>query len=138
MRIPVFLAIALIFLAGTGPTPAQRPICLHGDDETPVQRTRRQRAVELAEAINDAQGMVRPFGPRENRGTFLPFELLPNLPEVPAGFRVQLDTDGRTYSFSIKDTRDPCRYAVFSDQSSDLYEAIASPSRGRLRLLSPD
>ena len=39
-------------------------------------------------------------------------------------------------SFSIKDTTDPCRYAVFSDQSGDVYEATPSQQKGRLRLLS--
>jgi len=33
---------------------------------------------------------------------------------TPAGFTVQLNSDGDTYSFSIKDMLDPCHYAVFS------------------------
>jgi hypothetical protein len=41
------------------------------------------------------------------------------------GFELQFHTDGATYSFSIKDRLDPCRYAVFSDQDKYIYEAIA-------------
>jgi hypothetical protein len=48
-----------------------------------------------------------------------------NIPRTPQGFELQFHTDGMTYSFSIKDVRDPCRYAVFSDQDKFLYEAIA-------------
>ena len=137
MRIPVFTTVALVLFTGTGTIPAQSRACLHGDDETNVNRTRRERAIELADEINRAEG-ARGFGRRGDRETYQPFDLLQKLPEAPLGFRVQLDTDGTTYSFSIKDTRDPCRYAVFSDQSGDIYEAIASPPRARLRLLTPD
>jgi hypothetical protein len=48
-----------------------------------------------------------------------------NIPPTPAGFELQYHTDGSTYSFSIKDRLDPCRYVVFSDQDKFLYEAIA-------------
>jgi hypothetical protein len=59
-----------------------------------------------------------------------------NVQPAPDGFSVQLNTDGTTYSFSIKDTMDPCLFAVFSDQSADIYEATPTPDRGRIRLLS--
>jgi hypothetical protein len=57
-------------------------------------------------------------------------------PPAPDGFRVQLNIDGTTYAFSIKDTLDPCLFAVFSDQTGDIYEATPTADRGRLRLLS--
>jgi hypothetical protein len=57
--------------------------------------------------------------------TFRPFDQLDNLAPTPDGFKVQLTTDGATYAFSIKDTLDPCRYAVFSDQELSIYEATA-------------
>jgi hypothetical protein len=50
---------------------------------------------------------------------------LTNIPPTPPGFDLQFHTDGNTYSFSIKDRMDPCRYAVFSDQEKVLYEAVA-------------
>jgi hypothetical protein len=80
--------------------------------------------------------MARRFGPRPGPSPYLPLDRLLNLPAPPDGFGVQLHTDGTTYSFSIKDTRDPCGYAVFSDQSADVYEAIPSPPRVGIQLLS--
>jgi hypothetical protein len=37
------------------------------------------------------------------------------------GFKVQLSTDGGTYTFSMKDTLDPCRFTYFSDQEGVIY-----------------
>jgi hypothetical protein len=54
-------------------------------------------------------------------------ELL-NVPPAPRGFAVNLLTDGTTYSFTIKDMDDPCRYAIFSDQDRWVYEATPSRS----------
>jgi hypothetical protein len=42
---------------------------------------------------------------------------------TPEGFDVQLSTDGVTYTFSIKDTTDPCHRAAFSDQIGVIYTA---------------
>jgi hypothetical protein len=120
---PVFsLILLLTFGAGTASAQiAQR--CLHGPDETPAQKLRRDAAIQLATRINLAQSMMDPR-PRP-RSRFRTLEELPNIPPTPAGFGLQFHTDGNTYSFSIKDRLDPCRYAVFSDQDKFLYEAIA-------------
>jgi hypothetical protein len=41
---------------------------------------------------------------------------------IPEGFAVHLATDGSTgYVFSVKDTLDPCRFALFSDQAGLIY-----------------
>ena len=50
------------------------------------------------------------------------------LPPAPAGFSLQFHVNADRYTFSLKDTLDPCRYAIFSDQDRDIYEAI--PMRG--------
>jgi hypothetical protein len=89
----------------------------------------------LAQEINRAQGIAQRFGPLGERGPYLPLERLFNVPAAPEGFRVQLQTDGETYLLSIKDMKDPCRYAVFSDQSADVYEAVPSPLKPGVRLL---
>jgi hypothetical protein len=44
--------------------------------------------------------------------------------------------EGETYAFSIKDMRDPCAYAIFSDQSGNVYEGTPAPLTPRVRLLS--
>jgi len=137
---PVLIALAaLLLLSLPRPASAQSQTpnrqCLHDQLETQANRSRREKALEVAADINQAQGVARRFGTR-GQGDYKPLDQLSNLSMVPEGFRVQLHTDGMTYSFSIKDTRDPCGYAIFSDQSLDIYEAVPSPMRTRSRLLT--
>ena len=136
MRISLIAMTALFFLFGAIPASAQNKPCLHGANETRADRTRREKAVELAHEINGAESMARRFGPRPDKGAYVQLDQLFNVPKAPDGFRVQLQTDGTTYSFSVKDMMDPCLYAVFSDQSGDVYEGTPVPSTGRLKLLT--
>jgi hypothetical protein len=104
--------------------PAQVPQrCLHGPSEDATQRNRREQALALAREINRAENAGPAVIPGERR-EYQPLNRL-RVPAAPSGFRVQLSTDGATYTFSIKDTLDPCRYAVFSDQDQVIYEAVA-------------
>lgn len=137
MRIVPIALTAMFLLSGPGLASAQNRQCLHDQLETRENRTRREKALELADEINRAQGLARRFT-RPGQGAYKQLDQLSSLPDVPEGFRVQLHTDGMTYSFSIKDTRDPCGYAVFSDQSLDIYEAVPSPRRGGPRLLTQE
>ena len=110
--------------------PAQvAPGCQHGASEESAQQTRREQAQALAQAINQAEDTGR-LVPGKPPG-YKPFSQLTELPPVPPGFSVQLNTDGNTYDFVVKDTLDPCHYAIFSDQDGFLYETIAT---GRLTL----
>ena len=134
----IVLALLLLSLPRPASAQSQPPgsrQCLHDQLETQANRSRREKALDLAGDINQAQGVARRFGTR-GQGDYKPFDQLTNVSMVPEGFRVQLHTDGMTYSFSIKDTRDPCGYAIFSDQSLDIYEAVPSPMRTRSRLLT--
>jgi hypothetical protein len=107
------------------------PSCLHGSLEQPVHELRRQQALRMARQINLAEGPgVVPLPPQPRR--FRPLDQLPNLPPAPADFRLQFYTDGSTYTFSLKDTADPCRYVIFSDQDQAIYEAIAARSGVRV------
>jgi len=138
MRKSALAMAALLLLAGGGPASAQgtqNKACLHGSNETSANRARREKAVELAYAINDAQSVARRLR-RPGEAGYLPLDQLQNVPETPAGFRVQLNIDSSGYSFSVKDFMDPCVYAVFSDQSGDVYGAVPLPPTPRLRLLS--
>jgi hypothetical protein len=125
-----FLVTAALLLVIGGPASAQNRKCLHGSDETSSDRARREKAVELAFQINAAEGMTRRLG-----RAYAPLDQLFNVSKAPDGFRVQLHTDGTTYTLSIKDTIDPCLYAVFSDQGGDVYEATPVPDKGRVHLL---
>jgi hypothetical protein len=126
------LVVLVLFTVGS-PATAQRrgPECLHDRLESQENRTRREQAVALAQDINRAQGLTKRFG-----RMYAPFDQLVNVPAPPRGFQVQHHTDGSTYVFSIKDTLDPCRYAIFSDQSADLYEATPSAPNPGVKLLS--
>lgn len=135
MRSALFTAVVFLF-AAAGPALAQNRQCLHDEDETSANRSRREKAVELASAINDAQSTARRLRPPRTEGGYVPLDQLSNVPRTPDGFRVQLHTDGNGYSFSIKDMMDPCRFGVFSDQSGDVYEATPGPRKPRVRLLS--
>ena len=57
-----------------------------------------------------------------------------SLPTLPPGFVLQFHTDGRSYAFSLKDGRDACRFAIFSDQHGYLYGGV--PHRPRA-ILTP-
>jgi hypothetical protein len=37
---------------------------------------------------------------------------------------LRFHTDGATYAFSLKDTLEPCHYAIFSDDDKRVYEAM--------------
>ena len=114
------ISMLLLLTCGAGTTAAQT--CLHGANEAPAQKARRDAAIQLATRINLAE-MVTSGPAPDNR--YRPLDELTNIPPTPQGFELQFHTDGDTYSFSIKDRMDPCRYVVFSDQDKFLYEAIA-------------
>ena len=101
---------------------AQRPPllindCLHDATESASNRTRREQALTLARAINAAQGRIA-----ERTRNYVALAQLGNLPPAPAGFELRFYFDGTSYAFSVKDRRDVCSYAVFSDQDGLLYE----------------
>jgi hypothetical protein len=98
------------------------PRCLHGPSELASERARREQALKMAEDINRAEHADPTMIPGQRR-VYRPLDQLPNVPPTPAGFRVQLATDGATYALSLKDTLDACHYAIFSDQDSWIYEA---------------
>ena len=77
---------------------------------------RRSEAIRLARNINSLENGARVRSKR--------FVALSDLQvAAPEAFEVQLSTDGATYTFSVKDTADPCHRAVFSDQVGVIYTA---------------
>jgi hypothetical protein len=96
-----------------GPLPA----CRHDQLSSARDRDRRERAIHLAKAIHLAQNSAVRITRR-----YQPLEALANLPDRPEDFELRLYVGTAGYVFSLKDTRDPCRYGIFSDQSGFLYE----------------
>jgi hypothetical protein len=116
--------------------PNQR--CLHGSDEQQVDHTRREQAVRVARQINRAEGSASYRGSLPRK--YLPLadprvSYFPMSP-TPEGFKLQFYTDGDTYTFSLKDTRDRCGFAIFSDQDGRIYEAL--PMAANAQVLPAD
>jgi hypothetical protein len=119
MKQMIISSLVALVLAGTvlnlRHVSAQPPACLHGQNEAPDQLARRRAALGLTRLIN---GLENP----NSNGTpaYQPLAQLP-ITGIPAGFAVQLVTDGTTYSFSVKDTLDACRFGFFSDQDGLIF-----------------
>jgi hypothetical protein len=110
--------VGLTTAASAQSGPARIARCLHGDDESARDKTRREQAIKVAQAINTAEVVV--VGPRTPK--YRRPEELPHIPRLPQGFTLQFNTDGSSYSFSIKDALDGCHYAIFSDQEKFVYD----------------
>jgi hypothetical protein len=102
------------------------PRCLHGSSEQAVDQRRRQQALALARAVNQAENPIpRVIPPPPRPWRYRPLAELPDLPPPPPDFKMRFHTDGPGYMFSLKDTADPCQYAIFSDQDQGIYEGEA-------------
>ena len=108
--------IALSVAAQQSPPPQN---CLHGPSETADQAARRRAALQMARQVNTTEAQANQQG-----HTYYALSDLPGLASEIDGFKVQLSTDGGTYTFSIKDTLDPCRFAYFSDQEGVIYSGM--------------
>src|SRR2546429_8621177 len=93
-----FVIAAIVSVTGTTSAFAQQ--CLHGASETPADRARRQKAIEIAHQINALGATTVPATPRGQRYK-QPSEL--KLPPMPDDFGLTFHTDGRIYAFSLKD-----------------------------------
>ena len=117
MRNGILTAMLCLLTGGA----ASAQTCLHGPSERPGDRSQREQALRFAAEVNAAEFAI--VGARVSPHRFRPLTEL-KLPLPPPGFSLQLQTDGETYSFSLKDTLDPCYYAIFSDQDRRIYEAM--------------
>jgi hypothetical protein len=109
-------AIGLAGLVGHGLMPAQQPQC--GSPPTEEQIARRRAAITTARQINTAEAQAFSAGRK-----YFPLALLKGV-TVPNGFDAQVSTAGDNYTFSVKDTKDECHAAVFSDQQGLIYTGM--------------
>ena len=114
------LVLFPIVLLACSATTAAAQQCLHGPIEQPIQRVRRERALQVARSINLAQPSW--FGPKAAPPKYRPLDQLTNVLPTPPGFVLRFHTDGESYMFSLKDSLDPCQYAIFSDQDKRIYD----------------
>jgi hypothetical protein len=91
--------------------------CLHqGGPERQADRVRREQAIALMKAINVAQGQAL-----QQTRNFKPLSELSGLPGTPDGFRLRMYVNDGGYVASLKDSRDPCYFGIFSDESAFVY-----------------
>jgi hypothetical protein len=107
--------------------------CLHGPDSSPQQKQRRSEAVGAARYVNSVQANQ----PRSRQREYLTHEQLAALPprasgpaldltpgnEILAGWQLTISTTQGGYWFMIKDTTDPCHFALISNQDGIVYTA---------------
>ncbi len=126
---PLLFGMAMAVVPGVALAQGVLPRpCLHTTAESPSDRSRREQAIDYVVKVNLAQSARQRLVPRQYR----PLAELANLPPLPAGFDVQFHVDDRSYTISLKDTRDACRYAIFSDQDGLVYEGIPRAETGRI------
>jgi hypothetical protein len=109
------VAVTAAIVLGSGFSRAQPAPC--DAPPTDAQVARRRAAIAGARQINTAEAKVWAANER-----FAPLQELTGL-SIPAGFEAQVSTDGTSYTFSIKDLQDSCKFAVFSDQKGLIYTA---------------
>jgi hypothetical protein len=135
-RVPaLYVLTTCVLLLVPGVVRAQQA-CRHDANESQAEKARRESALGAARFINTWEYRVK-----ATDGGFLPLsDLLIRTPaqeggrvymadkemfakgEIRPGFEVRLTTDGKTYSFIITDTTDPCRYSYFSDTQAVIFE----------------
>jgi len=133
----IVFAIALSF-GPLGTAHAQQ--CLHGTGEAPEQAARRREALTAARTVNNIQynrpGPRNPFLSHAELAT-APFaqgiyqstnealkhiSLSPDTDILP-GWKLTLDVTSNGYWFMVKDTTDPCGFAIISNQSGLIFNA---------------
>lgn len=119
LRYAVAISMAVVmgsvvsgFPQGQSPAP-----CDPNAPPTEAQVARRRLAISGARQINTAEAKIRVANKR-----YAPMNELTGI-SIPEGFEAQVSTDGTSYTFSIKDLQDACKFAVFSDQKGLIYTA---------------
>src|SRR5690349_3381707 len=117
LTVCVVAAMAAGYAVETGHgVQAQQPSCLHGSDESADQQQRRIQALTVARQVNTVQAQTA-----RRTGAYQGLGQLPLTAQTPAGFVLHLANDGSTYSFSVTDSTDPCRFGYFSNADGVIY-----------------
>lgn len=127
------IGITLAFVLAAFASQPAGQACLHGPDRSPDQQQRRSAAIGAARYVNSAQANQ----PARRERTYLTHEQLAALPprssgpaldltpgnEILPGWQLTLSTTSGGYWFMIKDTTDPCHFALISNQEGIIYTA---------------
>jgi TonB family protein len=140
VAVPIVMTVTVSFTLGPGssgtPQGGTAPVprdttgageACAGPQGDPARTERRDAAVRFAEDVHAKQKTA--LIARQGEG-YVSLEALPGAPGVPDGFDVQLLADGARYALSVKETRDACPFAVFSDQTGTIFVATPLPAGG--------
>ncbi|MGH9812538.1 MAG: hypothetical protein ACRD4T_05320 [Candidatus Acidiferrales bacterium] len=134
------MRMALLILAvGLAAVSAQAQQCLHGDNETAVEKERRILALNAVRFINTAEmNHFRQFGKyaawkglasspatEEVRGWYKSEAIkaidLSAESRILPGLTLRLTTNGEKYSLLLRDESDPCKFSFYTDQEGVIY-----------------
>jgi hypothetical protein len=125
-NVAIVAAMAILAAAAAGRivygARAQATGCLHGADETDVERFRRTEAVRFVRSVHNAQARYERANGRYGR-----LGELAGLADLPTGFSAQHSADKASYLLAVKDVGDPCYFAIFSDHAGLIY--VGDPLR---------
>ena len=150
------LIAAGLWIAPISAQTTQLSRCLHGENETQVQRQRRQDATDAADLINRILD-------RQRRDAAYPtWEMLAQLPAVASlrgmagargdlarrmqwgtdrplpGWRIHYVAAQDAYAFSLTDIRDPCQLTFASNDTGLIIEGRPADLRGQVRVVPLD
>jgi hypothetical protein len=120
MRSVVFAFGLMLMLLSARPTLAES--CLHGPDESNPERDRRNAAITFLAQVNAAEAKLE-----RERGMYVALMDAVKVAAIPLSFVARLTFDRWSYIVTLKDTLDPCRYSLFSDQDGMIYQAQPLP-----------
>jgi hypothetical protein len=146
-RVSLVLIAAVLWIAPISAQTTQLSRCLHGENETQVQRQRRQDATDAADLINRILD-------RQRRDAAYPtWEMLAQLPAVASlrgmasprgdlarkmqwgtdqplpGWRIHYVAAQDAYAFSLTDIRDPCQLTFASNDTGVVIEGRPATQR---------
>jgi hypothetical protein len=147
---PAVIAAAVLF----GPSVSRAQECAHGPLATPEARARRDDALAAARLIDAAQAtrpLMAGYAPWQRLGSSeyvaslrgeggstgeLARRMNWGAEEVLPGWRIHMIATPRAYAFSLRDLRDPCGFAFWSDESGKVMGGYpVDPDRSSVRPL---
>jgi hypothetical protein len=105
--------------------------CLHKEDESAGERSRRQAAVQFVIDINAAQARAQ----RET-GRYASLSGIRQSTSAPLGFVPRIVVDQFGYIVKLTDALDACGFAIFSDERGVVFEAHPTALQPRAELSS--
>lgn len=119
MRLRLAICLFLTMFAFNGIAQTQQ--CIHGPNETPQEKQRRNAGVTFLRVLNTLEYNYRT--PNKRFGSYNELLTLRPALQVPAGFELRLTTDEIRYNISLVDQTDPDKWSLFTTDAGIIYDA---------------